>query len=472
MASRVSKRALGRASIEWNGGGNRLKPTVTATLPASLAEAGIHSRQVACLSKRIRPEDIPLPVTDLCRTLSRHGYRGWVVGGCLRDLLRGQPASDWDLATDARPEQVQAIFPRVIPTGIQHGTVTVRHRGLSYELTTLRGEGAYSDGRRPDSVEFVSDIRADLGRRDFTINALAYDPVADQLEDPHGGLADLALGLIRAVGEPTLRFGEDGLRVLRAARFAASLEFELEAQTEAAIRPTLDTFRRVSPERVREEWVKALKAREPSRAFAVMRRTGILEVTFAALFQLSESAWSASLCAVDGAPVELCVRLAALLFPLRAAPQELTQWLTQYRFSNAERERIARLVELALPTESKAWTDTDVRRYARRAGRAALPDLAALSVVLARAHHGADSEPLRAAHDLCARIDALVRPETPLSTKELALDGRALMQQLGIQPGPRVGKLLDALLERVLLDPPLNTRERLLDTARTLDAEE
>ncbi|MDB4985431.1 MAG: tRNA nucleotidyltransferase [Myxococcaceae bacterium] len=423
-------------------------------------------------SKRIRPQDIPAPVTDLCRVLARHGYRGWVVGGCLRDLLRGRAAADWDLATDARPEQVQAIFPRVIPTGIQHGTVTVRQRGVSYELTTLRGEGAYSDGRRPDSVEFVSDIQDDLGRRDFTINALAYDPVTDQLEDPYGGLEDLALHLIRAVGAPERRFGEDGLRVLRAARFAASLEFELEAATEAAIRPTLDTFRRVSPERVREEWNKALKAREPSRAFRVMRRTGILEVTYPELSELEEYVWERTLAGVDASPVEPGLRIAALLFGLRGELENIADWLTRYRFSNAEREQVVRLLQYACPEASAAWTAADVRRYARRVGRGAIEQVSELSCSMARAHFGADSAEARGADRLRAQLAEVVRPETPLLTRELALSGRDLMQQLSLAPGPRVGKLLDALLDRALDDPELNTPERLLDTVRALSAVE
>jgi tRNA nucleotidyltransferase (CCA-adding enzyme) len=427
--------------------------------------------------KRIQPADIPAPVIELCRALAKHGQRGWVVGGCLRDLLRGQPASDWDLATDARPEQVQAIFPRVIPTGIQHGTVTVRHRGGSYELTTLRGEGAYSDGRRPDSVEFVSDIVDDLSRRDFTVNAIAYDPVLDQLDDPHGGLDDLARRLLRAVGEPQRRFGEDGLRVLRAARFAATLEFELDPATEQAIRPSLATFQRVSAERVRDEWVKALKARAPSRAFAVMRRTGILEVTYPALAELPDRLWSSSLAAIDETRSDPCLRLAALLFALRddaALPGShepsrsatVAQWLTRYRFSNQERERVLRLLAHAWPRASESFSDADVRRYARDVGRAHVAEVIELGINAARAFEGAGSLAERRAQALQARVHEVVRPETPLTARELALGGRDLMTELGVEPGPRVGQLIDALLASVLDDPRQNTREQLLATAR------
>jgi len=426
-----------------------------------------HNWQVQVL-KRIEPADIPVPVVELCRTLSKHGHRGWVVGGCLRDLLRGQPASDWDLATDARPEQVQAIFPRVIPTGIQHGTVTVRHRGGSYELTTLRGEGAYSDGRRPDSVEFVSDIVDDLSRRDFTVNAIAYDPVADQLDDPHGGLADLARRVIRAVGEPARRFGEDGLRVLRAARFAATLEFELDPATEQAIRPSLSTFERVSAERVRDEWGKALKARAPSHAFAVMRRTGILEITYPALAAQSDTLFERSLAALDATPPELGLRLAALLFALRDDLPALAAWLTRYRFSNQERERVLRLLTHAWPEQSEPFSDAYVRRYARDVGRAYVDDVTALGVIAARAFEGEGSPAEQRARSLLERVRAVVRPETPLTARELALGGRDLMTELGVAPGPRVGQLIDTLLAHVLDDPQHNTREQLLATARAL----
>src|SRR5262249_10771287 len=162
-----------------------------------------------------------------------------------RDLLLGRVANDWDIATDARPDELLRTFPRAVPTGIEHGTITVVRDGHHYEVTTLRGEGTYSDGRRPDWVDFVDDITADLARRDFTVNAIAVDPVDGKLIDPHGGRADLGRKVLRAVGNPLERFSEDGLRVLRAARFVATLEFTLDPSTEQAIAPTLDTFRKV-----------------------------------------------------------------------------------------------------------------------------------------------------------------------------------------------------------------------------------
>lgn len=388
----------------------------------------------------------------------------------MRDLLREKPASDWDLATSARPEEVQRVFKRVIPTGIQHGTVTVRLHGHSYEVTTLRGEGAYSDGRRPDNVEFVTEIEADLGRRDFTINAIAYDPIDDQLIDPFDGLGDLERGVVRAVGDALRRFSEDGLRVLRAARFAATLEFTLDADTEAAIAPTLETFRRVSAERVREEWLKALKARKPSVAFDIMARTGMLAVTAPMLAELGPSEWRLALAALDAVEADACLRLAALFAEVRDLGA-LSDWLTRYRFSNSEREQLLSLLRHPISTLPSNVSDPDLRRYARKVGRELVFDVAYLGGISATVRHGHDSAEARAAEALAARLKALVTDDVALTTKELCITGRDLMVALSIAPGPEVGKLLDRLLERVIDSPHLNTREELLSWARQLRAE-
>jgi tRNA nucleotidyltransferase (CCA-adding enzyme) len=414
---------------------------------------------------------IPAHVTLLCRELHKHGYKGWVVGGCLRDLLRGKPAADWDLATNALPSDVQRIFKRVIPTGIQHGTVTVRLGGQSYEVTTLRGEGAYSDGRRPDSVVFVDDIAADLARRDFTINAIAYDPLEQALFDPFAGLHDLDGRAIRAVGLPEERFGEDGLRVLRAARFVATLEFELEPATEAAIRPTLDTFRKVSAERVRDEWMKALKARQPSRAFEVMARTGILEVTCPQLAALPAGERSAYFRAMDEVSREPVVRLAALLAGFVGDLPALDAWLVRYRFSNQERERIVRMVKHHQDGWGSLPDDAALRRVAARVGREALPEVLAVSRTVAEARFGEAHESTGAARAFAARMAEAVGAHTPLTNKELAIAGRDLMQALQLAPGPQIGRIIEALLQRVLDEPALNTREALLSLAQQLHGE-
>ena len=191
---------------------------------------------------------VPADVHFIVKRLQEQGKRGWVVGGCVRDLLSGRTPKDWDIATDARPTEVKRFFPRVIETGIQHGTVTVMVNKEPYEVTTLRGEGAYSDGRRPDKVEFVEDIVADLARRDFTFNAIALDPVDGHVIDPFGGRADLKAGVLRAVGDARERFAEDGLRILRAARFSATLGVRIDDATFSAMSDARShhTYRKVS----------------------------------------------------------------------------------------------------------------------------------------------------------------------------------------------------------------------------------
>jgi len=403
------------------------------------------------------PAAIPAPARAICEALRADGHGAWVVGGCVRDHLLGRAVADWDLCTSARPERVMKLFARTIPTGLAHGTVTVVRDREHFEVTTLRGDGEYSDGRRPDAVRFLDDIADDLARRDFTVNAIAYDPIAEALVDPHGGLDDLRRGVLRAVGDPAQRFGEDGLRVLRGARFTASLGFDLDPATEAAIPGALGVLRRVSPERVREEWLKALKAPSPSRAFAVMARTGILGVNIPALTAPTHDpmAWERSLRAVDACPPPATSRLAALLYTVDA--RLLEAWLRTTKFSNEERATVVAL-RRALPLAAPgAWSDADVRRWLRGVGRAAAGPVLD---VAAAVHGEAALEGLR------ARVDAALASQVPLSMGELAIDGNALMGALGMEPSRALGLLLAGLLEQVLEDPSRNTPETLLALAR------
>lgn len=439
---------------------------------------------------------VPRDVLDLCERLREHGKRAWIVGGCVRDLLLERSASDWDIATDARPKELVAIFPRSIPTGIEHGTITVVKAGHHYEVTTLRGEGTYLDGRRPDWVEFVDDIMTDLARRDFTVNAIALDPLDGKLVDPHGGRDDLARGLLRAVGNPRERFAEDGLRVLRAARFVATLELSLDPETEAAIRPTLDTYRKVAAERVRDEWVKAMKARVPSRAFEVMRRTGILEVTCPELLDgvgMDQNRWHAydvwrhGLECMDACVGDPILRIAALLHdvgkPKTRAWSDKTADYTFYdhdrvgaelaepiaarlRFSNDDRARIVSLVRNHLFHYSDEWADSAVRRWIRRVGADRLEDLYALNEADVRAKGRDFAGDLDALACLKAHVAKVLAEGTALSTRDLRVNGHDLMRELGIRPGRVVGEILDALLEAVTTDPSVNDREALLAKAR------
>jgi tRNA nucleotidyltransferase (CCA-adding enzyme) len=432
----------------------------------------------------------------ICARLRDAGKRGWIVGGCVRDLLRGKAVSDWDVATDARPTEVMKLFPRVIPTGIDHGTVSVLIRGVAYEVTTLRGETTYSDGRRPDSVVFVDDIAADLARRDFTFNAIAIDPLVPSLIDPWGGQTDLAARVLRAVGDPVERFSEDGLRVLRAARFAATLECAIEPRTLAAIEPTLDTYRKVSAERVRDEWMKTMKAQKPSIAFEVMRRAGILGVTLPEMLEsvgLAQNrhhaydVWNHTLSCLDACEGDAPLRIAALLHdigkPRTRALSDKTNDYTFYnhekvgaemagpildrlRFSNDEKSRITSLVANHLVCYSDEWTDAAVRKWIRRVSRERVEDLYALNRADILGKGREVTQELLGLERLKERVASELAAQHALSTRDLAVDGKDVMRELAIKPSRRVGEVLDTLIEKVVEDPSLNDRETLLRMIR------
>ncbi len=448
-------------------------------------------------SERVDLTGAPRDVLDLCERLRSAGKRAWIVGGCVRDLLAGRSASDWDVATDARPKELLRIFPRAIPTGIEHGTVTVLAGGRSYEVTTLRGDGSYSDGRRPDWVEFVDDITADLARRDFTVNAIAVDPVEGRLIDPFHGRQDLQDGVLRAVGDPKERFTEDGLRVLRAARFVATLELTLDPATEGAIGQTLDTYRKVAAERVRDEWVKTMKARLPSRALEVMRRTGILGITCPELLEgvgMEQNKWHAfdvwrhGLECMDACPGDPILRIAALLHDVgkprtrawsdtghdytfydhdRVGAEIAEPIAARLRFSNDERARIVALVRHHLFHYTQ-WTDATVRRWVRRVDPSRVEDLYVLNAADARAKGRPHEAELAALEQLKAHVARVLAEGAVLSTRDLKVDGRDLMRELSIRPGRIIGQILDALLEAVIADPSVNEPEALIALARTI----
>lgn len=453
---------------------------------------------------------IPETLRALCARLREKGHRSWIVGGCVRDLIRGAAVADWDVATSAHPKEVTRAFRHVIPTGIQHGTVTVhmpregKAHGDAYEVTTLRGETTYSDGRRPDAVVFVDDIVADLARRDFTVNAIALDPLVTgeaMVIDPFDGRGDLRRKVLRAVGEPAERFAEDGLRALRAARFVATLEHELDPKTAAALRPALDTYRKVSAERVREEWIKTMKARQPSRAFEVMREHGLLEISAPELLPQvgcdqnkwhRYDVWQHALACVDASRGDPFLRLAALLHDVgkpksRAFSDKTNDWtfyehermgaeiveplLARLRFSNEERARIAHLVRHHLVCYAPEWSDAAVRRWIQRIGPERLEDLYALNEADLRGKDR-DKEPdLTTLAELRARVAEIMARGEALSVRDLAIDGTRLMSGLGLPPGWQLGWLLERLLDDVVEEPARNAEATLLARARELAAE-
>lgn len=428
------------------------------------------------------------------RTLRGAGKQAWLAGGAVRDLLRGKGAEDFDVATDALPEEVIALFPKVVPTGIQHGTVMVLSGNQKVEVTTFRGEGPYLDGRRPSTVTFLGDIDADLARRDFTLNAIAWDPIAGVLRDPFSGAEDLRRCRLRAVGEPLDRFREDGLRPLRAVRIACTLRLVIEPRTRRAIPATLDVFAKVAMERVREELVKLLvRGAPPSRGLRLLLRTGLLGHIVPELLQSVNfrqnryhrwDVWRHTLLCVDFAPSDLVVRLAALLHdvakPRCAAPKEgaegehtfydhekvgavlSAEILQRLRFPRREIERVALLVAEHNWYYRPEWNDASVRRVVARIGPAELPTLWALRRADLQARGRLVEEGLANQAEAEARFQREVDRASALRVTDLAISGEDVMRELGIGPGRRVGEVLARLLERVIDDPDLNTRETLL----------
>ncbi|MEW5739028.1 MAG: [cytidine(C)-cytidine(C)-adenosine (A)]-adding enzyme [Myxococcota bacterium] len=390
------------------------------------------------MTTRLIEADIPEAVLEVVKGLQQAGHRAFLVGGCVRDLLRGQKPKDFDVATSARPAVVQKLFRRVIPTGIEHGTVTVVVRGAHVEVTTFRAEADYVDGRRPSRVDFHDDIDADLARRDFTMNAMAWDPVSRLLVDPFGGQDDLKARVVRCVRDPMERFSEDGLRPLRAVRFATVLDFTVDPSTEAAIPPTLPVFRKVAPERVHQEFVKLLVAPHAPFGLTLLSRTGLLGVFL-------PEAEGSDFAAVGRAPAEEAPRLAVLLGH-RVDARDL---VLRLRFPTRVAEEVGHLVKhQELPPEET--DDAGLRRWLSR-----VDERHALTLLEVAAARGREPAGLR------ARVEALLRTRPPLTTKALALDGKALMDELGVGPSPLVGQASRYLLDVVLDDPTRNTPDGL-----------
>jgi len=452
------------------------------------------------------PQTIPADVLGVCQRLRQAGFEAFLVGGGIRDLLLGRPPADFDVATNAHPQQVMGLFGSrfAIPTGLQHGTVTVVTEGPSgprhVEVTTYRGEGAYIDGRRPSSVTYVGSLEEDLSRRDFTMNAVGFDPLSGQLRDPFGGRADMAARRIRAVGDAEARFREDGLRPMRAVRQAAQLEFDIDPPTRDAIRPTLDVVRKVSAERVRDEMLKMLGARQPSRGIELMRVTGLLEVVLPELLESygvtqnrfhKHDVYAHTLAVVDATEGDAVTRLGALLHdigkprarqPREGAPGEYSFFKHEYvgaemaeevcrrwKLSNADRERVVAMVAHHMFFYTPEWTDGTVRRFVRKVGPDILPRLFALREGDI-AGRGFAEDPETELGELRRRIAAVAAEDAVMRVSDLAIDGRDVMRILNIPPSRTIGVLLERLLERVLDDPGLNNPSDLERLLRELAA--
>ena len=428
---------------------------------------------------------------ELLDTLHRAGYAAYVVGGCVRDSLLGLTPHDWDLCTSALPQQVMELFgaQRCIPTGLQHGTVTVKQSGALYEITTFRTEGTYTDGRHPDEVHFVPDVREDLARRDLTINAMAYNE-KEGLVDPFGGQADLQSGIVRAVGVPRQRFTEDALRILRLYRFAARFGFAIDPPTAQAAQELCAHLNCVSVERIEEELAKLLSAPAPA---AYLDK----KILFVILPELSPEALAAAKPVVDACPAgaeNLPIRLAALLLSL--GEDGIRRTLKRLRCSNALIEEAAVLVREArgcdgsflfghdsghsiarpiafgnrVPPQRTVLRETtvtpDFTIYARRLlgkyNLCTVQRIAALGTVL-QPERAAD---FAALSELAEQLDA---DGVCCRVSQLAVNGRDLMAA-GVPAGPGIRKVLEALLDGVIREEYPNERQALLAAVQQLAA--
>ncbi len=443
---------------------------------------------------------VPEPVVTILETLWSAGHGAYIVGGSLRDALLGRPAEDWDLATDALPEQTQELFPDAVYEN-RFGTVAVRRRRHEYQITTFRSDHDYADFRRPHRVEFGTSLEADLARRDFTVNAMAWGATpADgarlpaALVDPFGGRADVARRVLRAVGDPETRFKEDALRMVRAVRLAATLGFSVEPDTLAAIRDQAPLVAHLSGERIAAELGKLLAAERPSVGLELLADTGLLDTISPELASQrgvvqnkieGEDLWQHTLRTVDATPAHPVVRLAALVHDIGKPATQADGHFYGHETVGAEQarklldrlheprivtERVAHLVRQHMFKYESGWSDSAVRRFIGKVGRDVLDELFALREAdnvgsgVAPAADGLD--------ELRERIAAELASGPVLDRYALAIDGNDLIVEFGLKPGPHLGRILDALVERVIEDPALNDAPALLMLARNLVADD
>ena len=445
-------------------------------------------------------EAIPAATRELLETLWAAGHAAYVVGGSLRDLVLGRRPADWDLASDALPERVVELFPGSLYEN-RFGTVAVRHGGEVFEVTTFRSDHDYADFRRPHRVEFGDTIELDLARRDLTVNAMAWGARPGErpgLVDPYDGVRDIRERRLRAVGDPDKRFEEDALRMVRTVRLAATLSFEIEPRTAAAIRSHAELVRHLSGERIAAELDKLLGLAAPSVGLRLLETTGLLAGISPDLAAqrgvpqnktAGEDLWDHTIRTVDAAPpIRPIVRLAALLHDIgkpstfadgrfvghETVGAELAgTFLDRLHAPRAVRDRVVALVRQHMFGYESSWSDAAVRRFIGKMGtigEGALEELLALR----EADNVGSGLPAGAGRieELRARVAAERAADLVLDRGGLVVDGNDLMAELGIEPGPRLGRMLEGLVDLVVADPALNERPTLLLLAQGMLAEE
>ncbi|MBO4533369.1 MAG: HD domain-containing protein [Treponema sp.] len=453
-----------------------------------------------------------IKINPLLKEFASHfekaGFKVYLVGGAVRDIFLHKKPNDFDAATNATPQDVMKLFKTVIPTGFEHGTVTVHFKGEEIEVTTFRTESGYSDGRHPDSINYAATIEEDLARRDFTINAIAADLKDGTIVDPYNGRRDIKKKIIRTVGNAHERFMEDGLRPVRCLRFACKLGFSIEKYTYSEIfnKEILDKVASISIERFRDEFEKMLASDKPSVALQLMEETGITNIFIPELLK-------GRLCiqsdyrgfhdfdvlnhlyyACDGAPSsKLNVRLAALFHDIgkpdakktindtitfynheRIGAELTQQILTRLKFPNAVVDNVCHLIREHMFNYEPNWTVAAVRRFIIRVGKENLDDLYDLRVADIYGMHNQKvdfrfSEPIARLIELKNRIATELEKNNALSLKDLAINGNDLIAA-GFEKGKKLGLILNHLLDCVIEDPEMNTKEKLLEVAASLRA--
>jgi tRNA nucleotidyltransferase (CCA-adding enzyme) len=438
--------------------------------------------------------ELPKQVNQIICRLQQEGFDAYAVGGCVRDTLLGRTPQDWDITTSARPQQVKALFSHTIDTGIQHGTVTVMLEHVGYEVTTYRIDGEYEDARHPKEVIFTGNLTEDLKRRDFTINAMAYNDTAG-LVDVFGGVEDLHRGVIRCVGSPHERFSEDALRMFRAVRFSAQLGFAIEPQTRQAATDLSGRLAKISAERIQMELVRLLQSANPQEMRTVyeLGLTSVFLPEFDRMMNTPQntrhhcySVGEHTLRSMQEIPPDRVLRLTMLLHDIAkpdcrttdaagadhfkghpaAGAEQARRILRRLKFDNDTTDRVCRLIRWH--DDRPAVTPRNVRRAISRIGVENMESLFAVK----RADTMAQS--LYRREEKLAYIDEYERQYRQICSesqcvqkKDLAINGKDLIE-MGMEPGKEIGEVLDTLFEQVLDDPALNTREQLLSMAHKI----
>lgn len=406
---------------------------------------------------------VPEDIKEIGKKLKEHGFDCYLVGGAIRNQLLNKEVKDYDLTTNAEPQEVMKLFKRVVPTGLKHGTVTILIKDQAYEITTYRIDGKYTNGRHPDRITFTPSIEEDLKRRDFTINSLALNVDTGEILDINGGLEDLENRIIRAIGEPAKRFDEDALRLVRACRFATQIHFSIEENTMKAMKTTLQKLPGVSKERISEELIKILKSDTPSMAFRLFEESGMLKILFPVIEKTNREKheeYQFILDALDSINTEdPFLKLTVLLF--NRTPEEASLFLKELKFSNAVIKRTAAVLTWKNYLNENFTKDYQIRQFISMAGRERIQDIHTLWLCCF-------SEKREEIKQLFKKIREELHSNHPFTIKELKINGNILREECGLNNGPLTGKVLSELLDMCLKNPEINNEEILIKESKQI----